>query len=160
MLVSQATEQIYDSTDKKMIERVFHALAFECTAIAISAPLFAYIMNQPVVAMGTLAIIIATIAMAWNFIYNVLFDKIYKKFNLIKTFKIRLIHALLFEGGLIFISTPLAAWFLSISLIAAFFLDIGLVLFFLPYTIVFNWIYDIVRQYLWQHRQKLKKQDN
>ncbi|MOA70075.1 Bacterial Transmembrane Pair family protein [compost metagenome] len=40
---------------------------------------------------------------------------------------------------------PLAAWWLSIGLIEAFLLDIGLVLFFLPYAVAFNWSYDVLR---------------
>jgi uncharacterized membrane protein len=40
---------------------------------------------------------------------------------------------------------PLAAWWLGISLWQAFVLDIGIVLFFLPYTFCFNWTYDHLR---------------
>jgi uncharacterized membrane protein len=51
----------------------------------------------------------------------------------------------LFEIGLILAVVPLAAWWLDIGLWEAFVLDIGIVLFFLPYTFVFNWTYDHVR---------------
>jgi uncharacterized membrane protein len=40
---------------------------------------------------------------------------------------------------------PLAAWWLGISLWAAFLLDIGIVLFFLPYTFLYNLAYDRLR---------------
>ena len=40
---------------------------------------------------------------------------------------------------------PLAAWWLDIGLWQAFVLDIGIVLFFLPYTFAFNWTYDHLR---------------
>jgi uncharacterized membrane protein len=39
------------------------------------------------------------------------------------------IHALLFEGGLIVMGVPLIAWWLSVSLWQAFLLDIGVLLF-------------------------------
>ncbi|WP_312379224.1 chlorhexidine efflux transporter, partial [Pseudomonas oryzihabitans] len=48
-----------------------------------------------------------------------------------------------FEGGLILVLVPLAAWWLSISLWQALLLDLGLILFFLPYTLAFNWLYDL-----------------
>ncbi|MNG40149.1 Bacterial Transmembrane Pair family protein [compost metagenome] len=40
---------------------------------------------------------------------------------------------------------PLIAWWLDISLLDAFLLDIGLLILFLPYTMAFNWVYDMVR---------------
>lgn len=41
---------------------------------------------------------------------------------------------------------PLIAWWLSVSLWQAFLLDIGVLLFFLPYTYVYHWGYDVVRE--------------
>ncbi|MGO4611387.1 chlorhexidine efflux transporter [Variovorax sp. 2RAF20] len=43
---------------------------------------------------------------------------------------------------------PLIAWWLKISLWQAFLLDIGVLLFFLPYTYVYHWGYDVVRERL------------
>ncbi len=150
------TQQIikYNPTDKKIIERIFHALLFESLATLICAPLFAYIMNKSIIEMGILTIIIATIAMLWNFIYNILFDKAQNKYQFYKTPLIRVLHSVLFELGLVFISIPLAAWWLSISLVSAFFMDMGIILFFLPYTIIYNWVYDTLRKFLWLYFQK------
>jgi uncharacterized membrane protein len=50
-----------------------------------------------------------------------------------------------FELGLLIASVPLAAVWLGIGLWPAFVLDLGLVLFFLPYTVVFNAAYDALR---------------
>jgi uncharacterized membrane protein len=41
---------------------------------------------------------------------------------------------------------PLIAWWLSVSLWQAFLLDIGVLLFFLPYTYVYHWGYDVLRE--------------
>ena len=41
---------------------------------------------------------------------------------------------------------PLIAWWLNVSLWQAFLLDIGVLLFFLPYTYVYHWAYDVVRE--------------
>lgn len=56
------------------------------------------------------------------------------------------LHAVGFEGGLVVIVVPLAAWWLGISLWQAFLLDISLLLFFLPYTYVYNLVYDKLRE--------------
>ena len=58
----------------------------------------------------------------------------------------RVVHALLFEGGLVAVGVPLIAWWLNVSLWQAFLLDIGVLLFFLPYTYVYHWVYDVVRE--------------
>lgn len=62
-----------------------------------------------------------------------------------RTMWARVVHSVLFEIGLILAVVPLAAWWLDIGLWEAFVLDIGIVLFFLPYTFAFNWGYDHVR---------------
>ena len=49
---------------------------------------------------------------------------------------------------------PLIAWWLSISLWQAFLLDIGVLLFFLPYTYVYHWVYDVVRERVVMSRVK------
>lgn len=50
-----------------------------------------------------------------------------------------------FEVGLILTLTPVVMILLNLSLINALIVEIGLVLFFLPYTIIYNWSYDYIR---------------
>lgn len=54
-------------------------------------------------------------------------------------------HAVGFETGLIITLIPVAMVMLDLPLTEAFFVEIGLVLFFLPYTMLFNWLYDYLR---------------
>lgn len=54
-------------------------------------------------------------------------------------------HAVAFEIGLIVTLTPVAMLLLNLPLIDAFFVEIGLVLFFLPYILAYNWLYDWLR---------------
>jgi uncharacterized membrane protein len=56
----------------------------------------------------------------------------------------RIAHAIGFEGGLIAFLVPAIAWWLDISLWQALLMDLGLVVFFLVYTFVFNWAFDAV----------------
>ena len=47
----------------------------------------------------------------------------------------------------------LAAWWLSLSYLDAFLLEMGLIAFFLPYTYVYNLVYDKVRERLVRRSQ-------
>ncbi|QLF92562.1 multidrug/biocide efflux PACE transporter [Pseudomonas sp. ABC1] len=128
--------------ERTLGERVVHALSFEILAVLISAPALAWLLDKPLAHMGALTLMFSSIAMLWNMQFNWLFDRAQRRLGFERGWWARLSHALLFELGLIGILVPLAAWWLSISLVEAFFLDIGLILFFLPYTMAFNWAYD------------------
>lgn len=139
----------YDPTSRKPQERVLHALLFEVVAIILSTPLFAFIMGRDLIEMGALTTMVAIIAVIWNYIYNLLFDRLTRSFITKRTFRVRVIHAVIFELGLILVTVPLTAVWLKITLLQALYLDIGILLFFLPYTVIFNWCYDSVRYQLW-----------
>lgn len=126
-------------------ERIGHALAFETIALVICAPTLALLMDKPLVHLGVLTLMFGSVAMLWNMLFNVLFDNAQQRLGFHRGLLARISHALLFEIGLIVVLVPLAAWWLSISLFEALLLDIGLILFFLPYTMGFNWVYDVLR---------------
>lgn len=130
---------------KSVKERFFHALGFEILAIAICAPLGAWLLGYSLAHIGLLTLMISLMAMLWNMIFNALFDRAQRRMGFRRSVVARVVHALLFEVGLILAVVPLAAWWLDIGLWEAFVLDIGIVLFFLPYTFAFNWCYDYFR---------------
>lgn len=131
---------------KSLRERILHALAFEGLAIALSAPALAWLLDKSLVHTGALTLAVSTLAMLWNMAFNAAFDRAQQRLGFTRGAKARIVHALLFELGLIVATVPLAAWWLSIGLVQAFVLDIGLLLFFLPYTLGFNWAYDTLRE--------------
>ncbi|WP_160287669.1 multidrug/biocide efflux PACE transporter [Pseudomonas knackmussii] len=133
------------SPQKTLKERLFHALLFEFIALAICAPTLAWIMDQPLAHMGVLTLMFSLVATLWNMVYNALFDRVQRRLAFVRTLPVRILHASLFEAGLVIMLVPLAAWWLNVGLLEAFILDIGLLLFFLPYTVVFNWVYDTLR---------------
>jgi uncharacterized membrane protein len=138
--------------NKSFAERCFQAVIFEVLAIIISAPLLVWLMDVPIVHAGLLTLMISLLAMTWNVIFNALFDKMERRLGLVRTFRVRAVHAVGFEVGLIVTVVPLAAWWLDISLLDAFLLDIGVVLFFLPYTFLFNLGYDKLRAIVLKRR--------
>lgn len=58
----------------------------------------------------------------------------------------RALHASGFEIGFVVIGVPIAALMLNLSLVQAFMLEIGFFAFMLPYTMAYNWVYDLLRQ--------------
>ena len=79
-------------------------------------------------------------------LFNALLDRAQRRMGFRRTLGARAVHSVIFEIGLILAVVPLAAWWLDIGLWEAFVLDIGIVLFFLPYTFAFNWSYDRLRE--------------
>lgn len=130
---------------RSLRERIGHALAFEIIAMLICAPALAWLMDKPLMHLGLLTLMFSIVAMLWNMLFNYLFDRAQARLGFERGLWGRVCHALLFEGGLVVMLVPLAAWWLSIGLLEALLMDIGLILFFLLYALVFNWIYDVLR---------------
>ena len=101
--------QHQDALQRKLPERIFHAVCFEGIATAILAPTAAWLMQRSVVEMGGLTIILATTAMLWNIIYNVGFDRFWPVQRVKRTAKVRALHALGFECGFIVIGVSIVA---------------------------------------------------
>lgn len=137
---------------KSLRERALHALLFEIIGVLVFAPGLAWVLGQSLGKMGAMTVTISTVAMLWNMLFNAAFDRLRARFGFAMSLKVRALHALSFESGLIVAVVPLAAWWLSISLLEAFVLDIGLLLLFLPYTLLFNLAYDHVRERLMRRR--------
>ena len=131
--------------NKTVTERLLHALTFELVAIALCAPIGAWLLDMPVSHVGVLTVMVSLIAMAWNMAFNTLFDRFERRAGLKRTLGMRIAHAIMFELGLVAMVVPVAAWWLNVSLVEALLLDLGIVLFFLPYTFGFNLAYDALR---------------
>ena len=132
-----------------VFERFLYAFFFEIFGIGISAPLFAWLTGTPLLDMGVIAIVIATMALLWNMLFNSIFDAWLKRNHLSKNTRLRILHAFLFEIGLICGALPFIMWWLKISLWEALTLDIGMILFYLPYTYIYSLVYDKLRKKFW-----------
>jgi len=139
---------------RKLPERIFHAVCFEGIATAILAPTAAWLMQRSVLEMGGLTIILATTAMVWNIIYNAVFDRLWPVTRVKRTAKVRALHALGFECGFIVIGISIVSFVLGVTLLQALTLEIGFFLFFLPYTMLYNWAYDTLRDRIIKRRQQ------
>lgn len=126
-------------------ERVFHAVLFEFFAIIFTVILTSWLTDHSTEALTSVIVLISVIAMVWNFIFNWLFDKIVTGERVKRGLGIRILHSVLFEGGLLIFTLPLVMYMLNITLWHAFVMDIGMTLFVLVYSVIFNWIYDHLR---------------
>lgn len=126
-------------------ERTFHAVSYEVVGIITSAPIISFITGKPVTESGVLAIIVSLIAMLWNYLFNLMFDKLQNKYQFRRNLLVRVLHGAGFEVGLILLTVPTIALLFKMSLVSAFLLELSMLIYFFPYTIVFNWIYDKLR---------------
>ncbi|MBE7732755.1 PACE efflux transporter [Devosia faecipullorum] len=131
---------------RKTADRIRHAVSFEIIGILLATPLAAFAFHLPGEDSAVIVVAGATIAMVWNYIYNLGFDHAMVRLRggTEKSTPIRVLHALLFELGLLLIMLPAIAWYLQISLWDALAMDIALALFYMGYAFVFNWAYDRV----------------
>jgi len=138
---------------KSLLERVGQALGFELLALLICAPSMSYLLNTALTDTGALTLMFSAVAMLWNVLFNLLFDRVLHRLGLPRSLLARVAHALLFEFGLMLMLVPIGAWWLAVGLWEALCIDIGIMLFFLPYTFVFNWVYDGVRAAIVRRRR-------
>ncbi|GGF48058.1 membrane protein [Youhaiella tibetensis] len=127
-------------------DRVRHALMFEIVGLAIVIPAGSYLFGLPAAHMGVIGIVGATVATLWNFVFNLGFDHALLRLqgHTRKSVAVRVAHAVLFEIGLLAMLLPMIAWYLGVSLVQAFLMDMSMVVFYVVYAFVFNIAYDRV----------------
>lgn len=127
-------------------DRIRHAVSFELIALLIVTPIASWLFGKPMFEMGIVVIVSATVATAWNYIYNLGFDHALRRFtgSVRKTVLMRVVHAVLFEGGLLVVLMPFTAALLGVPMVEALFVNASFALFYLVYAFVFNWAYDLI----------------
>ncbi|WP_264210089.1 PACE efflux transporter [Leisingera thetidis] len=126
-------------------DRIRHAISFEVIGLLLATPIGAWLFDIPMQHFGVAALVCATLATVWNYVYNMAFDRTLQHLagSTRKTISLRVLHAVVFELGLLLALMPFLAWYLDISLYEAFVVDVGFAGFYLVYAFVFNWGYDI-----------------
>ncbi|MDN3715761.1 PACE efflux transporter [Vibrio breoganii] len=130
------------------IERIFHSILFEVLAVSLSILGLMMLTDHETGTLSGTMIVIATIAMGWNYLFNLGFDQVMKGEKTDRTLKDRIIHVILFEAGLLILTIPVMAYLLGLSLLEAFIMDLGVTLFVTFYAFVFNYTYDHARAFI------------
>lgn len=122
--------------------RVIYVTIYEIIAILASSLLFVVIGQQPGES-GAMAVVASAVAVIWNVGFNSAFEW-WEAHQSVKgrSLRRRVAHAIGFEGGLALILVPLMAWWFGVTLWQALVMEAALVVFFLVYTYLFNWVFD------------------
>ena len=125
--------------------RVLYVTLYELIAIAVATAGLAQLSGQGAGHSSVVAVAASAIAVLWNVVFNWAFER-WESRQAVRgrSVKRRIAHAIGFEGGLVFTLVPLFAWWFNVSLWQAFVMDLALIVFFLCYTFVFNWVFDRV----------------
>lgn len=126
-------------------ERFFHALLFEGFLVVLSVLGMRLFTDYAWGDLGALFVLISLVAMCWNMLFNRLWDQFFRGKREDRGLGLRIAHACCFEGGLLLATVPLIMVFLALDFWSALWADIGMTLFVLVYTVVFNWLYDRIR---------------
>lgn len=128
---------------KPVTRRVLQAVLYEAIAIAFVGPVLSLAFGAPPASTFGLAVVLSGIALAWNYVFNTLFERWEARQPVRgRSARRRIAHAIGFEGGLTFWLVPFMAWWLDVGLWPALLLDLAMLLFFLVYTFVFTWAFD------------------
>ncbi|ARD29192.1 PACE efflux transporter [Acinetobacter lactucae] len=123
--------------------RIVYVSSYEVIGMIISSVGLAILAGDSVEHTGPLSVMITTIAVTWNFIYNILYEKWEaRQSSHIRTVKRRVGHAIGFQLTLVLFLIPLISWWMDISLIEAFWLDVVFIIIIPIYTFIFNWSFD------------------
>lgn len=144
--MSGRPENQMGSSMRTAADRIRHAISFELIALLIVTPAASWLFGKPMFDMGVVVIVSATIATLWNYIYNLGFDHALRRLtgSVRKSVPVRVVHALLFEGGLLMALMPTTALFLDVPVLDALFVNASFAVFYLVYAFVFNWAYDVI----------------
>jgi uncharacterized membrane protein len=125
--------------------KIVYVILFEALAITSSTIGLSSFSDSSVAHASVAAVASSAIAVAWNLLFNTLFERWESRQTVRgRSLRRRAAHAIGFEAGLVITLVPLFAWWLDITLWQAFVLDLGLIVYFLVFTFVFNLGFDKV----------------
>lgn len=125
--------------------RVLQAVLYEFFAILFVAPIVSIIFDESPGSSAGLAFVLSSIALAWNYVFNTIFERWEARQSVRgRSLARRLMHGTGFEGGLVIILVPVMALWLNTSALNALLTNLGLLVFFFIYAIVFTWAFDRV----------------
>lgn len=102
------------------VRRVVYAVIFEALAIGFTTVILS-LMGNPAGASAAVGVLSSVVALIWNMVFNTLFERWERRSGHTgRPLRIRLLHTLLFELGLVIVLVPAVALLLQVSLWEAF----------------------------------------
>ena len=123
--------------------KIAYAISFEGIGLVLTALVLARLSHAELPQTLSLSIVLAVLALAYNLAFNTAFEA-WETHQPTRGRPLtrRIIHAVLFEGGLMALTVPIIAKTLDLPLGAALLYDITLTLAFMVYTCAFTWAFD------------------
>lgn len=144
-MLNNTDPQKKESTMQGIKRKIVYVTTYEIFGWVISSVGLALLADSSTAVTGPLALVITTIAVSWNFIYNCMFEFWEsRQISRIRTFRRRIVHAIGFQLTLVLYLIPLIAWWLNVSLWQALVMDFVLIIIIPCYTFVYNWVFDKV----------------
>ncbi|MCZ4336312.1 PACE efflux transporter [Shewanella colwelliana] len=131
-------------------ERIVHAILFEIFALVLVVPIAMLLTEKDASALAAVGVGLSLYTVVWNYFYNIWFDGQFGTDRAERNIWLRIGHSIGFEAGLIFVTVPVIAWFLGLSLWGALMLEAVFLVIFFFYAILFNWCFDSIRTYMVQ----------
>ncbi|GIU24304.1 membrane protein [Shewanella colwelliana] len=126
-------------------ERIIHAILFEIFALVLVVPIAMLLTEKDVSALAAVGVGLSLYTVVWNYFYNIWFDGHFGTDRAERNIWLRIGHSIGFEAGLIFVTVPVIAWFLGLSLWGALMLEAVFLVIFFFYAVLFNWCFDSIR---------------
>jgi uncharacterized membrane protein len=125
--------------------KITYVATYEIIAFLFGTLGFFSFSDSSIERASTLAVFASLFAVSWNFAYNAMFERWEaKSITRGRGFGRRVLHAVGFEIGFLVVLLPVAAWWLDISYMRSFIVNLSLNIFFFVYTFAFTWAFDRV----------------
>lgn len=129
------------------LDRLRHSIIFEGVLLLLTVLILKDLLNQPATHIGGFGIVMSLMAMIWNYLYNCAFDHVlifFKQPLYPRGLKLRIFHTVCFEGGFMLASVPFTVVWMRFTFIQALSMDIAFTMAVLTYTLIFNYVYDVI----------------
>ncbi|MBH3372818.1 MULTISPECIES: PACE efflux transporter [Pseudomonas] len=123
--------------------KLVYVTCYELIGLSMSTLGLAYLSETQASHTGPLAVMITTIAMLWNLIFNTLFERWEsRQAKRGRSVARRVAHAVGFQLTLVVYLIPLIAWWLDMTPVEALLVDMAFIVLIPCYTFAYNWVFD------------------
>ena len=116
---------------------------YEILGLAVGTVVMTLLTGESPATTGPLALMITGVATLWNLAFNYLFEAWERRQrDRTRTVFRRILHAVGFQLTLVCFLVPLIAWWLGITLLQAFVLDLVFIVYIPFFTFAYHWAFD------------------
>lgn len=128
---------------RPVLRRVVYVAGYEGLSVLFTVVVLSALLGHGGGQSTVTAILVSTTATLWNYVWNTIFEAIERRTGAKgRGVRARAVHAIGYEGGVLLFTIPLVAFMLGVSLLEAFAIEGGLLVFFLVFTLIYTWVFD------------------